>query len=255
MRRMFGVEAAWGVAKLAGACLATTLASSCSTPLLNNHTLDLASTVDDVMVRQVVFNLAKTAQNDYALPSQVQIPQGQVTARTSVTPTVTVPVDNAVTSTSQLASQLVLATHALTNTGTTISTAQRNVTSTGVSGVVEDMENWNVNPVQDPEQLRRLQLLYEYGAGRIRAQDLLCYYPVPELSEDTAGAGKQGASKAKAPATRKTIYIRGEFAKSCVNIAAEKEHVVEWMLLGPESRRRFHNAARMHSLRMAQPKF
>src|ERR1700678_1610820 len=85
-------------------CIAMGAVSGCSTPLLNSHTLDLASTVDDVAVHQVVFNLAKTAENQYALPSQVQIPSGQVSARTSVTPTLTTPLNTALTSTSQVAS-------------------------------------------------------------------------------------------------------------------------------------------------------
>jgi hypothetical protein len=168
--------------------------------LLNYHTLDLASIVDDVAVHQVVFNLAKTAENQYALPSQVQIPSGQVSARTSVTPTITTPLNTALTSTSQVASQVAAASGAVTTTSTDIGADQRVGTTGGVSGVMEDLENWNVNPVQDPEQLRRLQLLYQYGAKLITAQRVLCLYPVPELPEKAA-AGKSDLQTLETPSS------------------------------------------------------
>lgn len=251
------------------ACIAIALLLGCSTPLLNLHTLDLAATVDDVAVRQVVFNLAKTAENMYALPSQVQIPSGQVSARTSVTPTVTAPLNNVFTSTSQVASQVVAASGALTTTATNIGANQRIDSTAGVSGVMEDLENWNIDPVQDPEQLRRLQFLYQYGAGKISAQDLLCWYPIPELPEKAAATksdlqtladaikraeekpepttpdgDKQHGKKPNAnkpdadnpdaaPPALKTVYIRGEFPYSCYNIAVQPEKRVKRMFVGP----------------------
>ena len=260
------------VANLFGGVCALALLVDCSTPFLNLHTLDLAATVDDVAVRQVVFNLAKTAKNEFALPSQVQISSGQVSVRTSVTPTATVPLTDAITSTSQVASQVVAASGALTTTSTTIGTNQRVNSTAGVSGVMEDVENWNIAPVQDPEQLRRLQLLYQYGAGRIEAGDLLCLYPVPELAEKaTAPANKSDlqtladaikrAEESRDPTTqegdsqqtkkqdpkkrdpdnpnttppsgKKMLYIRGEFPYACNNIAVAPVKAPKWMFVGP----------------------
>jgi hypothetical protein len=207
--------------------------------------------------------LAKTAENQYALPSQVQIPSGQVSARTSVTPTLTTPLNTALTSTSQVASQIAAATGAVTTTSTNIGADQRIGSTGGVSGVMEDLENWNVNPVQDPEQLRRLQLLYQYGARWITAQDVLCLYPVPELPEKAAptksdlqtlaDAIKRAEEKRdpappdtiirnrkkqadddpdRSPSTREKLYIRGEFPRSCKNIAVQPASRVEWMFVG-----------------------
>jgi len=258
------------VATFGCACIAIALLLGCSTPLLNLHTLDLAATVDDVAVRQVIFNLAKVAENKYALPSQVQIPSGQVSARTSVTPTVTAPLNNVFTSTSQVASQVVAASGALTTTTTNIGANQRIDSTAGVSGVMEDLENWNVDPVQDPEQLRRLQLLYQYGAGQISAQDVLCLYPIPEFPEKSAAnksdlqsladairraeekqelttpdGDKQHGKKPNAdkpdadnpdtaPPARKALYIRGEFPNSCFNVAVQPgAKRVKWMFVGP----------------------
>jgi hypothetical protein len=230
-------------------------------------TLDLAATVDDLTIRQVIFNLGKTAENEYALPSQVQIPSGQVSARTSVAPTVTAPLNSVFTSTSQVASQVVAASGALTTTTTNIGADQRVDSTAGVSGVMEDLENLNVNPVQDPEQLRRLQLLYRYGAGKITAQDVLCLYPIPELPEKNAAnksdlqtladaikraeqkqepptpdgtkqqskkpnANKPDADNPDGTPAPKTVYIRGEFPFSCYNEAGQPEKRVRWMLVG-----------------------
>lgn len=181
--------------------------SNCSTALLNSNTLNLATTVDDLAVRQVVFNLAKIRNNKWALPSQIQISAGQVSARTNVAPSITSPLNAAVTGTAQVASQVVAATGALTTTTTGIETRNTPNAAASVSSTVEDTENWNVVPVQDPDQLRRLRLLYQYGAGQIDAIDLLCLYPIPEIPEKPEAAKSDlqtlaDALKAASPAAK-----------------------------------------------------
>jgi hypothetical protein len=235
-------------------CISISLLLGCSGPFLNLHTLDLAATVDDVATRQVISNLARTAANEYALPSQVQITNGQVSMRTSVTPTVTAPFNNAITSTSQVASQVVGASGALTTTTTNIGANQRVDSTAGVSGVMEDTENWNIYPVIDPEQLRRLQVLYQYGAGYITAQDVLCLYPVPQLPEKTQenksdlqtladailrvkekpdqDRNKPDTSAPKTDAEKPKLYIRGEFPNACYNFAKRRRKPAERMFVG-----------------------
>jgi hypothetical protein len=157
--------------------------SNCSTAILNSNTLNLATTIDDLAVRQVVFNLAKIKNNVWALPSQLQISGGQVSARTNVAPSLTSPLNSALTGTTQVASQVVAATGALTTTTTGINTSNTPNAGASISSTIEDTENWNVVPVQDPEQLRRLRSLYQYGTRQIRAIDLLCDYPIPEIPD------------------------------------------------------------------------
>jgi hypothetical protein len=164
--------------------------SNCSTALLNSNTLDLATTIDNLAVRQVIFNLAKIKNSKWALPSQIQISSGQVSARTNVAPSISSPLNAAVTGTTQVASQVVAATGALTTTTTGIQTSNTPNASASVSSTVEDTENWNVVPVQDPDQLRRLRLLYQYGARQIEAVDLLCLYPIPEIPEKSGTDSK-----------------------------------------------------------------
>ena len=82
------------------------LLGGCSTTLLNSNTLDLAATVDDLAVRQVVFNLAKTADNKLALPSQVLATSGQVSFEHRLRQVSLARLTYALTSTSQIASVL-----------------------------------------------------------------------------------------------------------------------------------------------------
>jgi hypothetical protein len=237
--------------------------SNCSTGLLHTNTLNLATTIDDLAIRQIVFNLTRIRGNEWALPSQVQISSGQVSARTNVAPSIAAPLDSALTGTTQLAKEFVAATGALTTTTTTINTADRPNVGAGISGTVEDVENWNVVPVQDPDQLRRLRLVYQYGAHQITAKDLLCHYPIPEIPEKAetksdlqilADALKAAAApdmSDKPPVTsraynkpvasqdadkkkqkKKRVYIRGEFEYLCVNIAFAPSRPVKWILIG-----------------------
>jgi hypothetical protein len=69
---------------------------------------------------------------------------------------------------------------------------------------VQTTDGWSVNLLQDPEQLRRLRLLYQYGAQQISWRDLTCQYPIPELP-----------AAAAAP-TRRYVRILGQGQKEFV---------------------------------------
>lgn len=192
-------------------------------PLLNINTLDLAGTFSDVAIRQIVFNLAKTAENAWSVPSQVQLNNGIIAARTNITPSYTSPIGSTFFNTTAVA-------RALTTTSTSTLESMNSAPTTTLGATAEDTSTWNVSPIQDPEQLKRLQLLYQYGAGKIDASDLLCLYPVPELPEagDKQGAAKQpadakeSASKAKPRPPPKTYYIRGQYPDICANISGDR---------------------------------
>jgi hypothetical protein len=171
------------------------------------------------------------------------------------------------TGTTQVASQVVGATGAVTTTTTGINTSSLPNAGASVGSTVEDTENWNVVPVQDPEQLRRLRSLYQYGTGEIRAIDLLCLYPIPEIPDkpETAKSDLQtlaDALKAAAPAKadppadatkagqqaktetkkksgeavkKKKVYVRGANSDSCYNQAADPKTSasIKHTLIGP----------------------
>jgi hypothetical protein len=211
--------------------------AGCTTQLLTSNTLDQASTVDDLAIRQIIFNLAKTKENQWAVPSQVWVSQGQVTTRSSITPSVNDPLTSSVTNTSQIVSQVVAATGALTTTATKTNASTRPNGTGTLSGVLEGQQNWQVVPLQDPQQLRRLQLLYQYGAGQATQNDLLCQYPIPEIPEKGASTLLSAPDvPTKLKATKNTAakklkrYIRGNYRRACDNYLTRAK--VDWTLAG-----------------------
>ena len=150
---------------------------SCSTTLVTENTLDVSTTTDDLTTRQIIFNLVKAKQNQYALPSQVQIPSGEVSATTSLTPSL---------SSAPLAS-MVATTIGSSNASATITNSTavtRPAVTAGLSGTASNTDFWNTTFLQDPQQLRRLSYLYQYGASQLSSADLLCFYPIPEQSQN-----------------------------------------------------------------------
>jgi hypothetical protein len=149
----------------------------CSTPLLNFNTLEQGSTLTDLAISQIVFNLAKIKENAWFVPSQIQFTNGTITARTNLSPTYTNPAGAAIFNTTAIA-------RAATTTTTSTAESMTPNPSVSVAATIEDMSNWSITPIQDPEALTRLQWLYQYGAGQMSALDLLCFYPIPEKPEE-----------------------------------------------------------------------
>jgi hypothetical protein len=216
--------------------------AGCATPLLNSNTLDLASTVNDLAIRQIVYNLAKTKDNKFALPSQVWIGNGQVTAVASVTPNISGPFNPLLTATTQV-------TTALATTTSTTNTKTRASSTGTLSGQLSGQSSWSVTNLQESETLRRLRLLYQYGAGQITAVDLLCEYPVPEKPQGTKSADIPASDGKPQPpknqptgntndSNKKTEYIRGIAPKTCENDSSlyesNKSFKAEWTLLGKD---------------------
>jgi hypothetical protein len=174
---------------------AALLLVGCATQLVNSNVLDAASTtVDDLTVRQIVFNLARIKENQFALPSQVQITSGSISAGLSVSPSISPPLSASISTSINRAA------------GVTTSTSRNvDVPSVGASfgGSASTTDGWSINLIQDPEQLRRLRLLYQYGAHQISATDLLCQYPIPELLQD------------QSPRQRRYVRFTGDIINGC----------------------------------------
>jgi hypothetical protein len=174
------------------AALAAGLLLGCAAPLLNSNTIELASTVDSLIIQQVIYNLVKIKQNQFALPAQVQIPNGQVTTSLMATSNVVAALNPLATTTAQVAS-----TGAAASTLTGVQTHTLSGDTATVGATVTGMQDWIVDTVLDPEQLRRLRLLYQYALGQILAIDLLCEYPIPQKSDNSDG--QKTVHKAKIP--------------------------------------------------------
>ena len=161
--------------------------------LLNYNTLNLSATVDELTLRQIIFNLVKTKQNKYALPAQATVTSGQVSAMVSATPNISFPWNTGAMATTQIVT-------GSTNTLTRSNVANApNLTST-VSGTIQTSQDWNISPLlNDPEQLRRLRLLYQYATGQITQEDLLCVYPIPQRTTNPSQKSEPTTDSSRKP--------------------------------------------------------
>jgi hypothetical protein len=171
---------------------------------LNYNTLDLASSSEDLITSQVLFNLGKFRSSPFAVPSQVSIPSGSATTTASVTPTISGPVG--VSATTTLANS---AAAPLFNATTRTRLTPNG--SVGASFGDQWSQNWTMTPLEDPDQLRRLRALYQFGAGVITDRNAFaCEYPLVQSQ------GSGGATSGQ----QVNVYVNG--ANATVNDASNK---------------------------------
>lgn len=145
---------------------------SCASAQLNYNTLDIASSVDVVVTGQVLSNLAKFITSPHAIPSQVALTSGTVTTNNSITPGLTSPL-----SISTLATNTIAQT-GLSKTFTNAIANTRGNAGASLNATDQWTQTWGIAPLTDPDQLRRLRILYQFGTDQSDQQDLLCNYPI-----------------------------------------------------------------------------
>jgi hypothetical protein len=122
--------------------------TGCVSAELNGNTLDLASTVAELQTRQVVQNLGRFIDDPDALPAQAVLIAGTVQVTNNGSASLSLPLD-------------------------LIGKFSRNL---GVSTGFDWIENWNVVPVTDGDDIRRLRALYRFAVYGNHAGD----QPSPE---------------------------------------------------------------------------
>jgi hypothetical protein len=171
----------------------------CASTQLNFNTLDLASTVDSLVISQVLSNLAKFSESPFAIPSQVALASGTVTTNNTITPSITSPLNLGLTATNTLTTMTAATvSKSLANTSTR---TQTNATAT-LNGTDQWTQTWGISPLTDPDQLRRLRVLYQFGAGHMSRQELLCNYPIvgnKAGASSTGGASTTSANSSQSP--------------------------------------------------------
>jgi hypothetical protein len=130
-------------------------------------------------------NLSKFFDDPYAVPSQVQLAGGSATTNNSVSPSITTPLSDSTTITNTLASTVAAAT---SSTATNTNTTNQLNKNTTISASDQWTQTWSIDPVTDPDQLRRLRALYRFAAFYHDAHRLLCEYPLVEKSGGGSGA-------------------------------------------------------------------
>ncbi len=161
------------------------LIPGCASLQLNSNTMDLASTTDDLLQRQVLFNVEKFIDNDAAIPAQIVITSGAASTTNSVSPNLTAPLGSALTT-------------GIATNGVKIDQALKNPLSLGVSASDTWSQNWGFAPITDVYQMRRLSALYRYAvdgdAVRFVHRYPLLYKSIsithPECLRDSSGVLK-----------------------------------------------------------------
>jgi hypothetical protein len=95
---------------------------------------------------------------------------------------------------------------ATTNTHAAARTGQ--IPSSTLSATDQWTQTWGIAPLIDPDQLRRLRVLYQYGAGQITETEFLCNYPVIQ-KKPAAGESEIKVEKLTVPVdgTDKTVTV------------------------------------------------
>jgi hypothetical protein len=162
----------------------------CASTQLNYNTLDLAASVDSLTTKQILFNLARTLEDPYAVPSEINIAAGTATTSNSVTPTFSTPFSASTTA---------------TNTAFSV-THPNGTVSVGASDQWE--QGWTLDPINNPDEVRRLQALYRYAIGWIRDdQTFKCEYPIQSGANLTPKPRKYSLDCAKADGSRIAIEV------------------------------------------------
>jgi hypothetical protein len=134
------------------AASALLLVGGCASTQLNYNTLDLASSTDNLVTQQVLYNFANFLDNPAAIPAQVTVSSGSATTSASITPSLTSPLSTGVTAANVIASAK----------STTITDAVASKTFS-LNAADTWNQSWSYAPVTDPERMKRLQALYRYA--------------------------------------------------------------------------------------------
>ena len=156
------------------ACAAVGL-SACAKAQLNHNTVELATSVADLIDEQVFYNLSKALfEGPGFIPAQVQIGAGTATTTNTISPSLSLPLGATV------------ATPATAGNATTYSFAPPGLTL-GLTNT--GTQTWNTSPINDAGQFSRLRALYNFATGRIPEGDFTCQYPVQSLALPLVGNG------------------------------------------------------------------
>jgi hypothetical protein len=132
---------------------------------LNYNTLDIASTTDSLLTRQVLYNLSNFLDSDIALPAQIVISSGTTTTADTVGATATAPLSKSLTTTAQGVSTIA-APAAKTPPSVAITNSVMGVRAgTSLSATGQDVrsQNYSFTLITDSNQMWRLKALYRFA--------------------------------------------------------------------------------------------
>jgi hypothetical protein len=152
----------------------TAVLGGCASTQVNYNTLDIASTYDQLITKQVTFNLQKTLDNKDGLPAFVKITAQTATTQNTISPSATIPWTSQITK---------LAQASVAPAGTTIQDSETSqLAGRGLSFAATDQWNqsYTLSPVQDTDQIRRLRTIYQFVTRTLPSSGL----PLGNSTED-----------------------------------------------------------------------
>jgi hypothetical protein len=171
-----GVQHTFLKCALAGLLLAL---AGCASTQLNHNALDLTASLDSLTTRQIIYNLARTLEDPYSVPSQASIAAGSATTANNLQPQLSLPLN----STNLLTDALPGANGTYSNSSTRPSSVL------GLAFSDSWQQGWTLDPATDPDQLRRLRALYRYATGQIGKEnheiEFECEYPIQTAAPDS----------------------------------------------------------------------
>ena len=132
----------------------------CASTQLNYNTLDLASTVDSLLSKQVLLNLSRFIDDNSTLPTQVTIAAGTISTTNGLSPSVSgVPLAKSSTITNTVAT-------AAATTVTSANAAARAAAALAGTATNTASQTWTIDPSTDAFELSRMRALYRYAICR-----------------------------------------------------------------------------------------
>jgi hypothetical protein len=161
------------------------LLSGCAGQFLNESTLSMSPSIGTVEERQVLENLAKFAANPWAIPGHVELSNGQIQI------------------TNQLGVNLKFPYSKVLNGSGAVTSKTLGAEADVNPAQTQDQESYNLLPVTDSEDLRRLRALYHYAVCPGDKAAFAFEWALADQQFFRASVSAKGSAKPAAP--RQTV--------------------------------------------------
>ena len=215
--------------------------AGCASTEVNFNALDVASTYDTLLAKQVVFNVLKMYYDQYGIPAYVRI--GTQTSQTTdaINPIFSFPFSPQ-TTLKLLANGVV--------SGKALQTAGRGIS---LQAQVNRQQNYTLSPTIDPDQLRRLRSIYQYVTGYMSQYDFESDYPIIQAAGSAMAKGASSATEVSGnfggnkfdikiggnpPGKGATVYVRRQCKETQEELQSEvKVHICvayQYTIINPD---------------------
>jgi hypothetical protein len=183
--------------------------AACASSELNRNTLDIASTTDALLTRQVLHNLSNFIDSDIAIPAQVVISAGSTATTNTISPSVSFPLTNAFTVAETAGHSLVAAGNTF-GTMNGLSTAAAGAT---LSGTDAWSQNLGWSPITDEMILRRLRALYRIAVSQAETKEPNFIKSYPLIPKSISRS--------------RPVCVKNEITGQCAVLQASNQNVVD----------------------------